>query len=297
MGCGSSKDATADLAGNFFGEDPSLKRGSSDPKNGTTTSAQTVPMKPALAKKNAPVVDASAKHPQTSSTTPVSRSSESSGGKKKIGTPKASNGGDRNMTSLQGSKPDVRISHSSTSSSDRNNGNVRSSSSNNNNSSSMKTGGSKKQKRKNDYVAPPSSESFVTGSQKVSTAKNSEFSVPPPPPKYSTSNPTTSRDSQGHNQEVYGIDDDDDFTVAPSLATTYRSVVKTSFDQIYERGRKVRTYKSGTWKPILLLLSSCFLVAAWVRCFCSSLHWCSSPNETGVRHQASGSFQNVLGRS
>lgn len=34
--------------------------------------------------------------------------------------------------------------------------------------------------------------------------------------------------------------DDDDFSVAPSLAVAMRSVVKTSFDQIYERGQKVR---------------------------------------------------------
>jgi hypothetical protein len=40
------------------------------------------------------------------------------------------------------------------------------------------------------------------------------------------------------NEQIQKLDDGD-FSVAPSLATAMRSVVLTSFDQIYERGKKV----------------------------------------------------------
>jgi len=57
-----------------------------------------------------------------------------------------------------------------------------------------------------------------------------------------------------HPEKVPRKLDEDDFSVAPSLALAMRSVVKTSFDQIYERGQKLgygafATVFVGTHRP------------------------------------------------
>lgn len=123
------------------------------------------------------------------------------------------------------------------------------------------------------YKAPPSSESFVanppprvdvgvkkpnvTGRNNPTSsngaaltslapppppASQSAVSVPPPPPPLSgTSLEQSSK--QSHQNAIQAIKpivlDDDDFSVAPSLAVEMRSICETKFDDVYQRGKKV----------------------------------------------------------
>jgi hypothetical protein len=317
MGCSNSKDDTADLAGNFFGDEPSVKKPALSPTDIPPSAYQPAPVKSALAKKNHPatvvVTTPIKQQPTTSSATTVSRSPDDSGGKKKNGRPTSSGReGNPKVSSpaLERSSPEVKASPQTTSmsSSDRTNGTAKKSNYNN------KTSSPRKPKRKNDFVAPPSSESFVTNPAEPNrTAPNkvqaattkSEFTLPPPPPNELASNPTTSKDSPRHEEDTKetGNDYDDDFSVAPSLATTYRSVVKTSFDQIYERGKKVRialeylVHRTQEFVIPFYVLTHTVRDTARVRCVCASLYRDSSTHETELRHQASRSFKDVLGGS
>jgi hypothetical protein len=316
MGCSNSKDDTADLAGNFFGDEPSVKKPAL-PTEISPSAFQPAPVKSALANKNhaaTVVVTMPIKQqPTTSSATTVSRSPDDSGGKRNNGRPTSSRReGSPKVSSpaLERPNPEVKASPQTTSlsASDRTNGTAKKSNYNN------KTSSPRKPKRKNDFVAPPSSESFVTNpaepnrpaSNKVQAdTKKSEFTLPPPPPNELTSNPTTSNDSPRHEEDTKETDNDydDDFSVAPSLATTYRSVVKTSFDQIYERGKKVRTsieylvHRTQEFVVSNYVLTHTVRYTARVWCVCTSLYRDSSSHETELRHQASRSFQDVLGGS
>jgi hypothetical protein len=247
MGCGNSKDVTADLAGNFFGDDLSVKKPDPVP---VTIPLPKAPIKSALAKKSQsprPEVDSFTKQPITSSPTLVSRSSDGSGGRKKTGRPKTSSHheGRRNTPpAAEAAVPEAHVRRPASSSSNPNEVAVQ---------STHRATASHKHKHKNDYVAPPSSESFVTNPSSRSPSpepnhvrskahtKTTGLSPPPPPSKHSSSSVSAKPGNiDGRPQESKEIGDDD-FSVAPSLATCYRSVIKFSFDQIYERGQKVRT--------------------------------------------------------
>jgi hypothetical protein len=90
------------------------------------------------------------------------------------------------------------------------------------------------------YVAPPSSESFVQQQkqqQQPTITENASVSVPPPPPPL-TVPLTVVGDSNSHNSKAVVLDDDD-FSVAPSLAVEMRSITNHTFDDVYQRGQKL----------------------------------------------------------
>jgi hypothetical protein len=124
------------------------------------------------------------------------------------------------------------------------------------------------------YKAPPPAESFVAnpkpkidiGIKKTNTAaindttasggpvvtltapppppvSQSVVSVPPPPPPLSV-NSVEHKLKSSQQDAVQAIKpivlDDDDFSVAPSLAVEMRSICETKFDDVYQRGKKVR---------------------------------------------------------
>lgn len=265
MGCGSSKDATADLAGNFFGEEPTPQRSpmkQRDLSNTPIMPPPPAPEKSALAKKNTPPIDTPDRKPRNSNMATKGSPGGSGSKQRNSGRPKSAMKESARTDTPQarpgGSKPQSSPSPPISTPTDRiNNRTVR---------ASNKKANTKKQTRKTDYIAPPSSESFVTpdvavGSQPIkvrakAAAMNdkSEFAPPPPPPKDSTS---TSNHPNSYSNEETKYVDDDDFSVAPSLATSYRSVVKISFDQIYDRGQKVsaKTYSGGKFSSGLSYLT------------------------------------------
>lgn len=133
--------------------------------------------------------------------------------------------------------------------------------------------------RKSNYVAPPSSESFVVNptpkldaSTKKGIAGPTEGNnsvpaklpsppqvtntVPPPPPPF-LGQPTVEATSATSAYRPPPpappvaappkpiVLDDDDFSVAPSLAVEMRSIVNHTFDDVYQRGKKVRSLIIG----------------------------------------------------
>jgi hypothetical protein len=189
---------------------------------------------------------------------------------------------------------------------------------------------------KSNFKAPPSSESFVanptpkisSGERKTPHGKGpaaaspvpppppppqAATSVPPPPPPLSgTSNEARSRPS---NQEAIDyiqpiVLDDDDFSVAPSLAVEMRSITETTFDDVYQRGKKVRMCVYGHWSSaVYMFLSLAHRIASFVIVFvpcctaarvwriCHGLYWNTQAHWSNICHQASRQIQNVLGRS
>lgn len=100
--------------------------------------------------------------------------------------------------------------------------------------------------QKTQFVAPPSSVSFgLIQSQQPSTNTTTMKPPPPPPPLATTSTMpslhTIGGDSvsQAQQRSTPRKLDDDDFSVAPSLNVEMRSVVNHSFNDIYERGKKL----------------------------------------------------------
>mmetsp|Transcript_45125 Transcript_45125/g.109828 ORF Transcript_45125/g.109828 Transcript_45125/m.109828 type:complete len:1253 (-) Transcript_45125:37-3795(-) len=130
-------------------------------------------------------------------------------------------------------------------------------------------------KQRTNYVAPPSCESFVSEQQQQRQAKpqkqhkekpstprkttkeevakeplQPEGSValpppPPPPPPMSVPsavvNDTTNNDDHDEsiNSRPAVVLDDDDFSVAPSLAVEMRSITNHTFDDVYQRGTQL----------------------------------------------------------
>jgi hypothetical protein len=104
------------------------------------------------------------------------------------------------------------------------------------------------------YKAPPSSNSFVpnpTPKTETGVKKAGGEAPPPPPPPPMSAETTAGRrppppppppppPTSSSNLSKPIVLDDDDFSVAPSLAVEMRSVVRHTFDDIYQRGKKVR---------------------------------------------------------
>jgi hypothetical protein len=61
--------------------------------------------------------------------------------------------------------------------------------------------------------------------------------------KNTQQNPIPERKSY-RKQDRRNVLDDDDFSVAPSMDQDVKSVVTACFDDVYQRGRKVRKYKT-----------------------------------------------------
>jgi hypothetical protein len=112
------------------------------------------------------------------------------------------------------------------------------------------------------YKAPPPAESFVANPPpKVdlglkmtnitvtapepppSLTSQSVVSVPPPPPPPLSTNSVDQKLKPSQQDAMQAIKpivlDDDDFSVAPSLAVEMRSICETKFDDVYQRGKKV----------------------------------------------------------
>lgn len=131
-------------------------------------------------------------------------------------------------------------------------------SSSNRQTSSSKLSQSPSKKTKSNYVAPPSSESFVQHAAPMATAGPQSPRVggpvpPPPPPLTAPSTVDASSANHGHappptpsyapsttsSNSKPVILDDDDFSVAPSLAVEMRSITNHTFDDVYQRGNKL----------------------------------------------------------
>ena len=106
--------------------------------------------------------------------------------------------------------------------------------------------------RKSNYVAPPSSESFVQVQQRTVQPQQVTPMTPPPPPAGEPSD--HSRQLKAHFQGQTNSErskprklDDDDFSVAPSLDVEMRSIVNHTFDDIYQRGKKVSRQSNNSF--------------------------------------------------
>lgn len=90
-----------------------------------------------------------------------------------------------------------------------------------------------------DYHNPPQPTSSASGRQKISAhSNNSVGSYSPRQSRGSSSRKASSKRS------VVGPDDDE-FSVAPSMDQDVKSVVSVGFDDVYQRGRKVRKKQGG----------------------------------------------------
>jgi hypothetical protein len=189
------------------------------------------------------------------------------------GTNQVSPGNKKTKVGTSQKSPNSRKNQPITSSHDN-------SSSNNaaNDTSDPNTSGNKQ--RKSTYVAPPSSESFVVNpTPKMDAATKKGIGptatpvspekpppphvappVPPPPPPFpgqsEVEGTSASTYAQQRSQHLPPeppppkpiVLDDDDFSVAPSLAVEMRSIVNHTFDDVYQRGKKVRS--QDMWKKI-----------------------------------------------
>lgn len=201
MGCGGSKDDMAPLADDFFGDDGTPTQERAAKKPPEQVEAQQQQQKQKRSSKS---------QPQYASPKPAS--------------PKSKSRSSSNNTTTNNHSPNTKP-------------------------------------RKSNFVAPPSSESFVAKpafSPRKSPKSNANAvaaPTPPPPPPYTTPSSHThqtpggdtdfgssvgnsSRDSQRSPPRRL---DDDDFSVAPSLDLEMRSVSTKTFDDVYIRGKQVRT--------------------------------------------------------
>ena len=291
MGCGASKDDTADLAGNFFGTDPveasTLETAATPSRSRDKESASSKPK-------------SKSKKSSSAATTSVSptKKTKNKGGSSGNGNGNSGVTADPSVISPTKKKKAKVKSPKGSEGSNRASNN--SHNSNNNTRRSGKKGTGKKT-RKSDFIAPPSSESFVVNPAVASPAMDISPQLaaavtppPPPPPPHTPSEHTSSSHPSNplsqqpqaqalqpqappqppkgsspsintaysetmhtHADKVPRELDDDDFSVAPSLAVAMRSVVRTSFDEIYERGPKVGRHDMS--------MCVCVCVCVWGR--------------------------------
>ncbi|KAG7354455.1 serine/threonine protein kinase [Nitzschia inconspicua] len=280
MGCGSSKNMDAQIAGDFFGANDSYhnREGSNHIHNSAKVTSperptNRVPMKSNLKTSSRDGGDEPPKQQQNKLTkTKKPRETpplHASGGG---GTPSTSTSSKKVKKATRsggsGSSSDI-LTPSTTKNSSRNKESVPNSSKLTNKISSPEPGNQKAPKAA--FRAPPSSESFVANpppkvdmGTKMGTANGrnnltspsgpavpspppppppvpqSAVSVPPPPPPLSAVSKASQQDPMHAIKPI--LLDDDDFSVAPSLATEMRSICessKTKFDDVYQRGKKL----------------------------------------------------------